>query len=271
MTTTTINNHTNLNRARGKLRTAIIYDRQVPSAGKMVGHYLLNHYHPDKGYAWPSYDTMADDLNLPKMTVIRSVKRLEDRGYFIVRRVSKPGRALVNQYVPQFGIAQDEVCPSENVTEKGNTGDAKGSHLRSEKGNTGVTRVKEKETFSFTGKKNTRESRSARERAPALLRFFEAPEKLKSAVREVGQIRDWDQFVRKIVRDKAIRTEFACAGRGMSRNTFDNSIDAFIEKVAKQSSIWKSTEYACGRLLNWLDDEKLRGGDWGEEYDERYS
>ena len=271
MSATTTSKYTDLNRARGKLRTAIIYDRQVPAAGKMVGHYLLNHYHPDKGYAWPSYDTIADDLNLPKKTVIRSVKRLEERGYFIVRRVNKPGRTLVNQYVPQFGVAQDEAVPSENVTEKGDTGVPKGGHLRPKKGDTGDPRVKEELRSSFTGKKNTRESRSARERAPALSRFSEAPEKLKGAVRDLGQVRDWDQFIKKVLKDKTILIEFFSATRGMSRSAFFSSVDVFIDKVAKQSSTWNSPEYACGRLLNWLDDEKLRGGDWGEEFDERYS
>ena len=83
---------------------------------KFMFIYLIGHYNPKEGYAFPSVNKMVKELKMSKPTVLKVVKSLEQKGYIkIMPTVKDNGEGKsskgVNQYVIQ---AKDYMCYDEN-------------------------------------------------------------------------------------------------------------------------------------------------------------
>jgi biotin operon repressor len=61
---------------------------------------IMKYFNADDGYAWPSRDRLAEELDVDKSTITKALKRLEDRGHFHVKR--NKGRGKTNKYYPNF-------------------------------------------------------------------------------------------------------------------------------------------------------------------------
>ena len=62
--------------------------------------------HAQRGYAWPSYRRITDELKIHRATAIRAVNALCERGWITVERST--GRGTSNRYRPSFGFMEPE-------------------------------------------------------------------------------------------------------------------------------------------------------------------
>lgn len=76
-------------------------DTGLPGAALRVAILLWEHMNADRGYAWPSLVYIAEQLGVDKSTVVRSLKKLEVRGWISTER--RCGRHRGNRYRPAFG------------------------------------------------------------------------------------------------------------------------------------------------------------------------
>jgi biotin operon repressor len=67
---------------------------------RLIGVYIASLYHPKKGYAYPSQQTIADHLGIHRRDVRRAVDQLEQAGWFIVKRGQ--GRGNSSEDRPNF-------------------------------------------------------------------------------------------------------------------------------------------------------------------------
>ena len=87
------------------------YGRALGAIGLAVYAYLARRSDP-RGVSFPSYGTIARDLNLGRRTVIKYIHRLEELGLIVVHRRNGQGRASnVYQLVNVRGREPDPVPP----------------------------------------------------------------------------------------------------------------------------------------------------------------
>jgi hypothetical protein len=84
--------------------------RDLTDLQRRVGGRLVSLYNVNRGMAWPSYKTLADDLGATERGVMKSVAALVEKGLFAVRR--RGGRGHANEYVPAFASVPAG-CPYE--------------------------------------------------------------------------------------------------------------------------------------------------------------
>jgi DNA-binding MarR family transcriptional regulator len=87
---------------RHRWLTMVARDPKSTGADLKVAVLIWEHTNADFGYAWPSLSYIATQLSLDRSTVVRSVKKLEQRGW-IVR--SRNGRFRSNEYRIAIGSA----------------------------------------------------------------------------------------------------------------------------------------------------------------------
>ena len=73
------------------LGNRIRLDKKLSPATRLVGCYIADHIHTERGYAWPPQTTIANDLGIDLRSVKRAVKSLAP--YF---KINRQGRA--NEY-----------------------------------------------------------------------------------------------------------------------------------------------------------------------------
>jgi len=114
---------------------------ELKGAPAACGFAIMDLLNVDKGYAWPSYERLAEELNLTRRTVIRAIDKLARCGFLDVTRSC--GRGNANQYrltLPPIAEAASEVViHSSEGTIKGDIGDHKRCHPCPIKGDTDVT------------------------------------------------------------------------------------------------------------------------------------
>jgi DNA-binding MarR family transcriptional regulator len=81
--------------ARHRWLAMVARDPKSTGADLKVAVLIWEHTNVDFGYAWPSLSYIATELSLDRSTVVRSVKKLEQKGW-IVR--SRNGRFRSNKY-----------------------------------------------------------------------------------------------------------------------------------------------------------------------------
>ena len=91
-------------RDRFALANAIMLDKGLSLAARVVGWYIADHVNTRRGYAWPSQDTIAADLGIGVRTVRRAVSQLG--GYFQITR----RRRRANEYRPLTGQTGRSRC-----------------------------------------------------------------------------------------------------------------------------------------------------------------
>jgi len=134
---------------------------QVRSSSKSHGSartlllVIASHVNPDTGWAWPSLDTLADEIARTRRHVIRLITELETLGELEVRRGH--GRGHVNFYHVHLTPADRGLAaPAEKATSEGRKGDIS----RREK----VTSAPEKGDISSREKVTSMSPKSKRER-----------------------------------------------------------------------------------------------------------
>jgi DNA-binding transcriptional MocR family regulator len=75
-------------------------DPALNSSAVRVAVLLWDRFNIERGGAWPSIDTMAEEIAMDRSTVIRALHQLEARGWITVER---GGRGKSNFYRPEFG------------------------------------------------------------------------------------------------------------------------------------------------------------------------
>lgn len=63
-------------------------DQNIKGNEKLVLIYLIGHYNPKEGYAFPSINTMVTECGINKRTVIKVLSSLEEKGY--IKKVQSP-------------------------------------------------------------------------------------------------------------------------------------------------------------------------------------
>jgi hypothetical protein len=63
---------------------AILLDKNLKPAARLVGWYIADHINTKRGYAWPPQEAIARDLGIDERTVRRSIKCLAH--YFAIDR-----------------------------------------------------------------------------------------------------------------------------------------------------------------------------------------
>lgn len=65
-----------------------------------VAVFLLDHFNIERGYAWPTRETLAAEVGVSCVSVSRAIDRLETKGFFLIQR--NKGRGISNRYAPVF-------------------------------------------------------------------------------------------------------------------------------------------------------------------------
>ncbi len=76
------------------------YDAMIRDGGPSVlqlrvAWRLIDWTNPNTGAAWPSYETLADELGVNVRSVIRAIKRLIETGWFGVNPAGGRGKNLL--------------------------------------------------------------------------------------------------------------------------------------------------------------------------------
>jgi hypothetical protein len=74
---------------------------------------IINRFNTEKGVAWPSVTLVADEANLDRRSVIRSLQRLSEVGYLDIER---GGLGKSNRYRPSFKTGDTRVTSDVSVT-----------------------------------------------------------------------------------------------------------------------------------------------------------
>ena len=111
-----------------RLVLAVVSDPKMSRADVGVIAHISERYNEKHGYAWPGYDTLAEDIGAHRTTAIRSVASLVKAGY--VEIISKGGRSgghdgknYSNRYRPCFErglrdtVAQAHTNPHDTVAQ----------------------------------------------------------------------------------------------------------------------------------------------------------
>jgi DNA-binding MarR family transcriptional regulator len=81
---------------RHRWLAAVARDAEITGADLRVAVLIWEYTNADFGYAWPSMSHMAMEMSLDRSTVVRSVSRLEQRGW--IDRTRRHGRFRSNEY-----------------------------------------------------------------------------------------------------------------------------------------------------------------------------
>jgi len=102
-----VNGNGTASQQKFRLLDAVHNDRRLSRADVCVAYFIINLFNPDKGYAWPSQETLAELTGLNLRTVKRAVGRLVRFGIVTITFRGRPGRS--NEYVPVFvkGVRAD--------------------------------------------------------------------------------------------------------------------------------------------------------------------
>ncbi len=89
--------------------------RDLTDLQRRVAIRLVSLFNVKRGYAYPSYDGLADDLGASRRKVIDAVNKLVELGLFVI--VRRGGRGHANEYAPAWDAIPDG-CPfaAERVT-----------------------------------------------------------------------------------------------------------------------------------------------------------
>jgi DNA-binding MarR family transcriptional regulator len=82
--------------ARHRWLAVVARDPKITGADLRVAVLIWEYTNADWGYAWPSMSCIATEMSLDRSTVLRSVSRLERRGW--IRRTQHHGRFRSNEY-----------------------------------------------------------------------------------------------------------------------------------------------------------------------------
>jgi len=98
--------------ARLQLADDLVLDVRLSKTALRLGLRLLSKYYNDKrGYAWPSRERLADDLQASVSTITLAAQRLDRLGYFAVQWNKGSGRT--NKYYPRFVVEAIQGKPSQ--------------------------------------------------------------------------------------------------------------------------------------------------------------
>jgi hypothetical protein len=139
---------------------------QVRSSSKSQGSartlllVIASHINPDTGWAWPSLDTLADEIARTRRHVIRLIAELETLGELEVRRGH--GRGHVNFYRVHLTPAdRGPAAPAEKVTSAGRKGDMPRQEKVTSAPEKGDISNREKVTWMSPKSKREREKKGA--------------------------------------------------------------------------------------------------------------
>jgi DNA-binding MarR family transcriptional regulator len=93
------------NHLRHKWLALVARDRKMTGAALRVAILIWEHQNVERGYAWPSLDYLARELNVFRSTITRAIKLLEKRGWITVERQGGCHRS--NRYRLAFGNMDD--------------------------------------------------------------------------------------------------------------------------------------------------------------------
>ena len=75
-----------------------MFEADLPSIEKFVLLAIANFVNDEKGYAWPSQETLASKTSLSRQTVNKATKKLKEKGILISQRRSEKGKSTSNLY-----------------------------------------------------------------------------------------------------------------------------------------------------------------------------
>jgi Helix-turn-helix domain len=119
--------------AKSQFREAAVADTWPRQAGLRILIIIIERFNGAKGYAWPSYDELAECTLLSRRTAIRWVARLDRLGWIFIKARST-GRGNANELVLNFDRIADAIAEKAEKDRKGDRrkGDSCGG-LRSER------------------------------------------------------------------------------------------------------------------------------------------
>jgi hypothetical protein len=82
-----------------KLLQAIVADRSVDVAAKVVAAKLLDHYNTKTGRCDPSYQTIATGIGYSRRHVMRAVACLTSAGWIETKKRGSAGRLASNEFI----------------------------------------------------------------------------------------------------------------------------------------------------------------------------
>jgi len=110
--------------AKGDAYDALGRDHSLSSAEVRLGIILLQYYNPTKGYAWPSRETLVQDVGVSRSTITRAAQGLQAKGHFVIQW--NKGRGCTNHYYPAFDCQQAKLKKGTSLHEKGSSLHTKG-------------------------------------------------------------------------------------------------------------------------------------------------
>jgi len=100
--------------ARHQLADALVLDVRLSKTALRLGLLLLSkYYNAKRGYAWPSRERLADDLQAGVSTITLAAQRLERLGYFVLQWNKGSGRT--NKYYPRFVVEEIQASKPEEA------------------------------------------------------------------------------------------------------------------------------------------------------------
>jgi hypothetical protein len=85
-------------RGKHEMANAILRDKELSPAARLVGLYICDFVNLQRGYAWPAQATIAADLGMGASTVSRAIGQLDGRYFQVTRRHRR-----ANEYQPLTG------------------------------------------------------------------------------------------------------------------------------------------------------------------------
>lgn len=77
---------------------AEVFETDLPATEKFVLLAIANFVDDEKGYAWPSQETLASKTSFSRQTVSKAIKKLQQKGILISQRRSEKGKSTSNLY-----------------------------------------------------------------------------------------------------------------------------------------------------------------------------
>ena len=77
---------------------AEVFETDLPATEKFVLLAIANFVNDEKGYAWPSQETLASKTSFSRQTVSKAIKKLQQKGILISQRRSEKGKSTSNLY-----------------------------------------------------------------------------------------------------------------------------------------------------------------------------
>ena len=77
---------------------AKVFDTDLPATEKFVLLAIANFVNDERGYAWPSQETLASKTSFSRQTVSKAIKKLQQKGILISQRRSEKGKSTSNLY-----------------------------------------------------------------------------------------------------------------------------------------------------------------------------